>query len=127
MVQEYLEDARINGDIRVLILNGDIIGAMRRMPSAGDFRANVHAGATVIKHEITERERNVCSIIRSRLVRDGLYFVGIDMIGDKLVEINCVSPGGIPRINHLNDERLEKKVIDFVEQKAREHKTHAVS
>lgn len=125
MVQEYLEDARVNGDTRVLILNGEIIGAMRRIPSDGDFRANVHAGATVIKHEITERERKICSIIGPRLVRDGLYFVGIDMIGDKLVEINCVSPGGIPRINRLNDVRLEKKVIDFVEHKAREHKTNA--
>jgi glutathione synthase len=126
MVQEYLEDARANGDVRVLILNGEIIGAMRRLPVEGDFRANVHAGATVIKHQITERERNICSIIRPRLVRDGLYFVGIDMIGDKLVEINCVSPGGIPRINRLNGVRLEKNVIDFVEQKAREHKTNGV-
>jgi glutathione synthase len=51
--------------------------------------------------------------------------VGIDLIGDKLVEINCVSPGGIPRINRLNNVRLEKKVVDFVEQKAREHKANA--
>jgi glutathione synthase len=120
-----LEDARINGDVRVLILNGEIIGAMGRIPSDGDFRANVHAGATVIKHDITERERKICSIIGPRLVRDGLYFVGIDLIGDKLVEINCVSPGGIPRINRLNNVRLEKKVVDFVEQKAREHKANA--
>jgi glutathione synthase len=125
MVQEYLEDTRVTGDTRVLLLNGEVIGAMRRVPGEGDFRANVHAGATVTKHEITERERKICSIIGPHLVRDGLYFVGIDIIGDKLVEVNCVSPGGIPRINRLNGVQLEKKVIDFVEQKAREHKTDA--
>jgi glutathione synthase len=53
--------------------------------------------------------------------------VGIDIIGDKLIEINCVSPGGIPRINHLNNVRLEQKVIDFVEKKAREHKANGSS
>lgn len=127
MVQEYLEGARTEGDTRVLILNGEIIGAMRRVPNGGDFRANVHAGATVVKHDITDREQKICTMIRPRLIQDGLYFVGVDMIGDKLVEINCVSPGGIPRINRLNHVRLEQNVIDFVEQKAREHKAHASS
>ena len=124
MVQEYLETSKSEGDIRVLILNGEIIGAMRRVPKDGEIRANVHAGGKVVKHEITDRERKICSVICPRLVRDGLFFVGIDMISDKLVEINCVSPGGIPRINRLNNVRLEKKVINFVERKAREHKAN---
>ena len=55
--------------------------------------------------------------IRDRLAEDGLFFVGIDLIGDRLVEINCVSPGGIPRINRLEKVRLEEKVIDFIEQR----------
>ena len=61
-------------------------------------------------------------IIKDRLLKDGLYFVGIDVIGDKLCEINCVSPGGIPRINRLDGTKLEAKVIDFIEQKTSEQK-----
>lgn len=118
MVQEYLEQIQHEGDVRILLLNGEILGAMKRKPRFGDFRANIHAGAKAHKHEVTETERKICQAIKERLVKDGLYFVGIDIIGDKLVEVNCLSPGGIPRINRLNKVKLEKKVIDFVEQKA---------
>lgn len=119
MVQAYLESVKTEGDVRILMLNGEILGAMRRMPADGEFRANVHAGGEVFKHDITDAQIRICHTISSRLVQDGLYFVGIDVIGDKLVEINCVSPGGIPRINRLNSVRLEAKVVDFLEQKAR--------
>lgn len=121
MVQEYLESAKTQGDVRILLLNGDILGAMRRLPKKGDFRTNVHAGGRVFKHEITAEEKKICKSLKKRLIRDGLYFVGIDIIGDKLVEINCVSPGGIPRINRLEGIHLEEKVIDFIEKKALEH------
>jgi len=124
MVQEYLESAKTDGDVRILLLNGEVLGAMRRMPRKGDFRTNVHAGGRVFKHEINAAERKICKTLKARLVKDGLYFVGIDIIGDKLVEINCVSPGGIPRINRLNGVRLEAKVIDFIEKKALEHNGH---
>jgi len=117
MVQEFLDGVRENGDIRILLLNGEILGAMRRRPRKGDFRTNIHADARAFKHEVTEREKEICRFIKDRLIKDGLYFVGIDVIGDKLVEINCVSPGGIPRINRLNREKLEVRVIDFIEQK----------
>jgi len=122
MVQEYLEEAQREGDVRILLLNGEILGAMRRKPAKGDFRTNIHAGARAHKHEPTEKEKAICASIKERLVQDGLFFVGIDVIGDKLVEINCVSPGGIPRINRLNKVRLEARVIDFVERKVREKK-----
>jgi len=123
MVQEFMEIVKKDGDIRILLLNGEILGAMRRKPQKGDFRTNVHAGATVFKHEVTDWEKEICRVIKDRLIKDGLYFVGIDVIGDKLVEINCVSPGGIPRINRLDDVKLETRVIDFVEQKAMQMKT----
>jgi glutathione synthase len=122
MVQEFLEIVKQEGDIRILLLNGEILGAMQRKPQKGDFRTNVHAGATVSKHKVTDREKEICRAIKDRLIKDGLYFVGIDVIGDTLVEINCVSPGGIPRINRLDHEKLEVKVIDFVEQKAMQMK-----
>jgi len=115
MVQEYMKSVKQDGDIRILLLNGEIIGAMRRKPKKGDFRTNVHAGGTVFPHRVTARERRICEIIKEKLIADGLYFVGIDLIAGKLVEINCVSPGGIPRINQLNNDRLEQKVIDFIE------------
>ncbi len=116
MVQEFLDIVRTKGDIRILLLNGEILGAMRRMPKEGDFRTNIHVGARAFKHEITDEEKEICRVIKDRLVMDGLYFVGIDVIGDKLVEVNCVSPGGIPRINRLDKEALEVKVIDFIER-----------
>jgi glutathione synthase len=117
MVQEYLDVVKHEGDVRVLVLNGEIIGAMRRRPREGEFRTNIHAGARAYKHEITPQEEKICKAIKNRLIKDGLYFVGIDIIGDKLVEINCVSLGGIPRINRLNKVKLEDKIIDFIEQK----------
>ncbi len=117
MVQEFLDIVRKQGDIRILLLNGEILGAMRRMPQEGDFRTNIHVGARAFKHEVTEKEKEICQVIKDRLIADGLYFVGIDVIGDKLVEVNCVSPGGIPRINMLNKETLEVNVIDFIERK----------
>ena len=124
MVQEYLEAGQREGDIRILLLNGEILGAMRRVPRKGEFRSNVKAGGKVLPHEITPEEIEICERIKNRLITDGLYFVGIDIIGDKLIEVNCVSPGGIPRINALNGVRLETQVIDFVEQKVSENGTH---
>ncbi|MBW1804599.1 MAG: glutathione synthetase, partial [Deltaproteobacteria bacterium] len=67
--------------------------------------------------------RRICDAIKDRLKKDGLYFVGVDIIGNKLVEVNCVSPGGIPRINRLDKVKLEAKVIDFIEQKVSEMRT----
>jgi glutathione synthase len=120
MVQEYLDGVQEAGDVRILLLNGEILGAMRRKPKDGDFRTNIHAGARAHKHVLTPTEKRICKTIKDRLVEDGLYFVGIDIIADRLVEINCLSPGGIPRINRLQNARLEAKVIDFIEQKVAE-------
>jgi glutathione synthase len=118
MVQEYLKTVTDDGDVRVLLLNGEILGAMGRRSMTGDFRTNVHTGAQAFKHEVTPAQRAVCESIRPRLIRDGLFFVGIDIIGDKLVEINCISPGGIPRINQLNQAKMEIQVVDFIEEKS---------
>ena len=107
------------GDVRIPLLNGEIMGAMRRKPRKGDFRTNIHAGARALKHELTDVEKDICNTIKDKLIEDGLYFVGLDIIGDRLVEINCVSPGGIPRINRLNGVRLEAEVIDFIEEKVK--------
>ncbi len=115
MVQEYLKEVKEKGDIRILMLNGKILGAMNRKAPDEGFRTNIHAGGMASKHEITEKEQEICRTIAPRLIKDGLHFVGLDIIGEKLIEVNCVSPGGIPRINKLNNTNLESKVIDFIE------------
>ncbi len=118
MVQEYLKDVKANGDVRILMLDGRILGAMSRKSMDGGFRTNIHAGGKAFRHEITNKEREICERIGPKLREDGLYFVGVDIIGEKLIEINCVSPGGIPRINELTGLRLESDVVDFIEEKA---------
>lgn len=114
ILQDYIEGAD-QGDVRILMLNGEPIGAMRRVPAEGDVRSNIHAGGKEVKHALTKQEKRLCKHIGPKLVRDGLYFVGIDVINGKLVEVNVLSPGGITRINRLNRVKLQKQVIDFTE------------
>jgi glutathione synthase len=114
ILQEYIEGA-VNGDVRVLMLNGEPIGAMKRIPKKGDIRSNVHAGGTVEKYTLTRADRELCRFVGQKLVLDGIYFAGLDIIDGKLLEVNVLSPGGIPRINKLNKVKLQRNVIDFVE------------
>lgn len=116
ILQEYIEGAEL-GDIRILLLNGEPIGCMRRVPGSDDHRSNVSAGGSVKKHILTKEERALCKQIGPKLVNDGLYFVGIDVIGGKLVEVNVMSPGGVTYINKVYKTRLQEKVIDFIESK----------
>ena len=118
ILQDYIEGAD-QGDVRILMLNGEAVGAMRRVPSSDDHRSNVSAGGSVQKHTLTKAEKALCKQIGPKLVKDGLYFVGIDVIGGKLVEVNVMSPGGITYINKVykNKRRVEEKVIDFLESK----------
>jgi glutathione synthase len=112
IVQDYVEGAEL-GDVRVLMLHGEPIGAMRRVPADGDARSNISAGGTIAKHVLTKDEKRLCKIIGNKLVRDGLFFVGLDLIGGKLIEVNVLSPGGIVNINKLNKVRLQEQVIDY--------------
>jgi len=114
ILQDYIEGAE-KGDTRILMLNGEPIGSMRRIPAKDDIRSNVHAGGTVVKHTLTPEQKKLCKYIGPKLVKDGLYFTGVDVVGDKLLEINVLSPGGIVRINKLNRCKLQEKVVDFIE------------
>lgn len=118
ILQDYIEGAE-QGDVRIMMLNGEPIGAMRRVPAQGDVRSNIHAGGREVKHTLTKQEIRLCKHIGPKLVRDGLYFVGLDVINGKLVEVNVLSPGGITRINRLNRARLQADVLDFVESVVR--------
>ena len=116
ILQEYIEGAD-KGDVRILLLNGLPIGAMRRVPGEKDHRSNVSAGGSVQKHKLTKQEKKLCEKIGPKLVKDGLFFVGIDVIGGKLVEVNVMSPGGITYINKVYKLKLQEKVVDFLVSK----------
>ena len=121
ILQDYIEGAD-QGDVRILLLNGEPVGAMRRVPGSGDHRSNVSAGGSTQKHSLTKEEKALCKQIGPKLVNDGLYFVGIDVIGGKLVEVNVMSPGGITYMNKVYKPKVkvEEKVIDFVESKVQD-------
>ena len=115
ILQEYVHGAE-DGDVRILMLNGEPIGAMRRVPGDNEVRSNIHAGGTAVKHQLSREEKALCKSIGPRLVRDGLYFAGLDVISSKIIEVNVLSPGGIYRINKLNRTRIQANVLDFLEQ-----------
>lgn len=115
ILQEYVEGAE-NGDVRVLMLNGKPIGALRRIPAKGDIRSNISAGGSVEAYKLTKKDRAMCAVIGKKLVEDGIYFAGLDIISGKLIEINVLSPGTIVDINKLNNVKLQENIIDFLEE-----------
>lgn len=115
MVQEYLPSAQ-QGDKRIILLGGKPIGAVNRIPTGKEFRGNMAVGGRVANTEITPRDLEVCSAIAPTLIRDGLVFVGIDVIGGYLTEINVTSPTGIREIDRLNGVSLGKEAIEFFHQ-----------
>ncbi len=115
ILQDYIEGAD-QGDSRILILNGEPIGAVRRVPGGDDHRSNISAGGTFKKHNLTEAEKKLCKKIGPKLVKDGLYFVGIDVINGKLVEVNVMSPGGLVQINKASKIKIQQKIVDYFEE-----------
>ncbi|MFT4695951.1 MAG: glutathione synthase [Urechidicola sp.] len=115
ILQEYVEGAE-EGDVRVLMLNGEPIGALRRRPAKGDARSNISAGGTVEKYKLTKADKVLCRKVGEKLVRDGIYFAGLDLIGGKLIEVNVMSPGTITDINKLNNTKIQKKIVDYLER-----------
>ena len=114
MGQRYIPEIR-NGDKRLIVLNGEPLGCTLRVPRDDEHRGNIHVGGNCVKADITARDREICRMLRPRLERDGLYFVGLDIIGDYLTEVNVTSPTGIQEIDRLDGTNLEARVIDFVE------------
>ncbi len=115
MVQTYLPEAK-EGDKRIILLNGEPIGALNRLSAQGEFRNNMAAGGTVAQTEITPRELEICAQLAETLRQDGLIFVGIDVIGGYLTEVNVTSPTGIREIDRLNGSEVGHQVIKWVEQ-----------
>ncbi len=116
MVQEFI---RVKGlaDKRILLLNGEFLGVFARKPAPSDFRSNLSVGGSMHKASLTSEDKRIIDAIAPTLVRNGLYFAGIDVMGPYLTEINVTSPSGIPEINALCGTRLQKKVADFIESR----------
>lgn len=101
VVQQYLPAAR-EGDKRILVIDGEPVGAILRVPRGDDHRGNIHQGGTTVACELTERDRLICATLAPRLRADGLSFVGLDVIGGFLTEVNVTSPTGIRELQALS-------------------------
>lgn len=116
MVQEFLPAAK-DGDKRLIVLDGEPIGAVNRIPTGDDFRGNMAVGGRIAQVDITDRDREIAAIAAPRLKADGLYFVGLDIIGGNLTEVNVTSPTGVREADRLDGLSLGKKVMEWVAKK----------
>jgi glutathione synthase len=116
MGQRYIPEVR-DGDKRMIVVDGEPLGGTFRVPREDEHRGNIHVGGFCVKAAITPRDREICRMLKPRLQRDGLYFVGLDIIGGYVTEINVTSPTGVQEVDRLDGINLEAKVIDFVESR----------
>lgn len=121
MVQTYLPQAK-EGDKRIILLDGEPIGAVNRIPTGNEFRGNMAVGGVSAKVEITARDREICALLAPILKRDGLLFVGIDVIGGYLTEVNVTSPTGIREVDRLSNTQLGHQVIKWLDQRIQDGK-----
>jgi glutathione synthase len=116
MVQQYRPEVR-NGDKRIILVDGEVAGAINRVPSAGETRSNLHVGGTARPTELTAREHEICARLGPELKKRGLIFTGIDVIGDYLTEINVTSPTGIRQVKDFGGNDIAAMIWDAVEAK----------
>ena len=122
IAQEYLPAAK-DGDVRVLLLNGRVMekdgnyGIIKRLTGEGEFRSNFNQGGTGDKSPLTDEMKRIIEITAPKLIRDGLFFVGLDVVKDKLIEINVLSPGGMDHFGEIGLPDFSDVVIDAIEKK----------
>jgi glutathione synthase len=114
MVQKYLPAVR-QGDKRVILIDGVALGGINRVPAEGEARSNMHVGGTPVKTVLTERELEICAKIGPELKARGMIFVGIDVIGGYLTEINVTSPTGLQELARFDGIHLERNIWDAIE------------
>ncbi len=122
ITQAYLPEVR-QGDKRIILIDGEPAGAILRVPPPGEARANMHVGARPEKADLTDRDREICAAIGPALRELGLIFVGIDVIGRYLTEINVTSPTGLQEINRFDGVNLEGRIWDAIERRIEAAKT----
>jgi glutathione synthase len=116
VVQRYIPDVR-KGDKRIILVDGEALGAINRVPAAGEARSNMHVGGRAEPTTLTEREKEICAAIGPELKKRGMIFVGIDVIGGFLTEINVTSPTGLQEIARFDGVHLEKAIWEAIESK----------
>jgi glutathione synthase len=116
IAQRYLPEVR-QGDKRIILIDGKPAGVINRVPAAGEARSNMHVGGVAVKSTMSKRDQEICDIIGPDLARLGLIFVGIDVIGDYLTEINVTSPTGLQQIGRFDGVSLEAQIWDRIEAK----------
>ncbi len=114
-VREYLPQVGGKGDRRIIVLGGNPIGGLTRLPAEGDFRCNLHSGGSASGVGVSSREEEICQDLKPRLLERGLHLVGLDLIADTLTEINVTSPTCVQEINQLAETRLEERIVDYSE------------
>lgn len=117
LAQRFLPNVSA-GDKRVLVLDGEPLGAILRVPRDDDFRANIHVGGSVVATELTPTERGLVNTVGPELRARGLFFVGLDLIGERLIEVNVTSPTGIQELGHLTGTAPENDVVAWLERQA---------
>lgn len=116
IAQKFLPAVR-EGDKRIILVDGEPAGAINRVPAAGEARSNMHVGGTPLKSALTDRERDICAAIGPELKKRGMIFVGIDVIGGMMTEINVTSPTGIQEIDRYDGSNLSGLIWDAIEAK----------
>ncbi len=116
MIQKYLPDVR-KGDKRIIIIDGVPVAGLNRIPAAGEARSNMHAGGIPELSELNDREKEICAIIAPALKERDFIFVGIDVIGDYLTEINVTSPTGIREIKRFGGPDIAVLILDAIEKR----------
>lgn len=117
IVQALVPEIYEEGDKRILLVDGELLGVVGRVPSKGDIRSNVHVGGSAAPAVLTPADETVIETIGPSLAKDGLFFVGLDVIGGKLIEVNVTSPTLIQQMSRLTGENLSATVIDKLEEK----------
>lgn len=116
MIQRFLPEVK-QGDKRILLLDGEPLGAILRVPQRGDVRSNIHVGGSVVRAELDDRDRAIIAAVAPRLRADGLVFVGLDVIGGRLTEVNVTSPTGIQQMSRLDHQPYAERVIAWLERR----------
>ncbi|MCB9602232.1 MAG: glutathione synthase [Sandaracinus sp.] len=116
MVQSFIPEVT-EGDKRILLIDGEVVGAILRVPQKDDVRSNIHVGGSVKAAELTDADRHIVATVTPKLRADGLYFVGLDVIGGKLTEVNVTSPTGIQQMSRFAGRSCETPVIAWLESR----------
>jgi glutathione synthase len=120
IVQKFIKEISL-GDRRIILIDGEYVGSVARIPAKNSIKANFHAGGSAKKTNLVFRDKKICSLLKPFLKKKGLFFVGIDTIGNYLTEINVTSPTGIQEINQLNNIKIEELFWDKIEKKLKKN------